>query len=230
MSIRQKEFALEDYLEIQPKDPGALRGIVEIKIKTNKLTEAVEYLDRLITVQPHELDWPLLRAHIHIDNGDLELAKKGFDEVLSKDPLLVEGYHGLLMAVSQSKYVGRELSSVMERVEEAMERCKEEKKWDILRDFKLLVGQIKLTEGNYDDALKVYQELVTEKPGDFRPYLCQGVIFTLLGKKDEADKQFQKYRKLVPKDDPYVRFFEDNMMATRGFSQMAENHGAASKK
>ncbi|XP_042510027.1 protein SLOW GREEN 1, chloroplastic-like [Macadamia integrifolia] len=223
----EKERTLEEYLESNPADIKALRSLMEVKIKARKLQEAIFVIDRLIEIEPSETEWPLLKAHIQNYSGDIELAKLGFEEIISKDPLRVEAYHGLVMATSQLE--SGDLGDVLKRIESAMEKCKKEKRKEDLRDFKLLVAQIKVIEGNYTDALKVYQELVKEEPRDFRPYLCQGIIYTLLQKKDEAEKQFQKYRRLVPKEHPYARFFDDNMLATKVFSQMAEDQKTGSK-
>ncbi|KAF5186811.1 Slow green 1 protein [Thalictrum thalictroides] len=223
----EKEKTFEEYLESHPDDVKGLKGLMEIKIKTRKFEEAIAIIDRLILLDPLEKEWPLLKAHVYSYGGDVDSAKLGFEEVLANDPLSVEAYHGLVMAASQSD--GNELGDVMKRMENAMEKCKKEKKKEDLRDFKLLVAQIRVVEGKYTDALKVYQELVKEEPRDFRPYLCQGIIYTLLGKKDEAEKQFQKYRRLVPKGHPYARYFEDNMIATKIFSQAAENQRMGTK-
>ncbi|XP_042489352.1 protein SLOW GREEN 1, chloroplastic-like isoform X1 [Macadamia integrifolia] len=226
-SDEEKERTLEEYLESHPDDVKGLRSLMEVKIKANKLQQAISVIDRLIEVEPSEREWPLLKAQVQNYNGDVESAMLGFEEIISKDPLFVEAYHGLVMATSQSE--SGELGDVLKRIESAMEKCKKEKRKEDLRDFKLLVAQVKVIEGNYMVALKVYQELVKEEPRDFRPYLCQGIIYTLLQKKDEAEKQFQKYRRLVPKEHPYARYFDDNMLATKMFSQMAENQRTGSK-
>ncbi|KAJ9694560.1 hypothetical protein PVL29_010173 [Vitis rotundifolia] len=214
VSDEEKERTVEEYVESHPDDVEGLKSLMEVKIKNRKLQEAVGVIERLIQLEPDDKEWPLLKAHLYSYSGESELAKLGFEEILSANPLTVEAYHGLVMAVSQSDS-GDELNQVLKRIEAAMERCKKEKKKEDLRDFKLLVAQIRVIEGKYNDALKVYQELVKEEPRDFRPYLCQGIIYTLLRKKDEAEKQFQKYRRLVPKGHPYARYFDDNMIATR---------------
>ncbi|KAJ4971960.1 hypothetical protein NE237_005059 [Protea cynaroides] len=226
-SDEEKERVLEEYLQSHPTDVKALRSLMEVKLKLRNSEEAISVIDRLIEIEPSEREWPLLRAHIQNYSGDVELARLGFEEIISKDPICVEAYHGLVMATSQSE--SGDLGDVMKRIESAMDKCKKEKRKEDLRDFKLLIAQIKVIEGNYTDALKVYQELVKEEPRDFRPYLCQGIIYTLLRKKDEAEKQFQKYRRLVPKEHPYARYFDDNMLATKVFSQMADNQRSGSK-
>ncbi|KAF9597162.1 hypothetical protein IFM89_016150 [Coptis chinensis] len=221
-----KERVFQEYLDTHPDDLKALKGLMEVKIKTRKFEEAIAVIDRLIGIQPFEKEWVLLKAHVYSYSGDIEMAKFAFEQLLGEDPLFVEAYHGLVMVTS---LLGEgELEDVMKKIESAINKCKKEKKKDDLRDFKLLVAQVRVVEGKYTDALKVYEELVKDEPRDFRPYLCQGIIYTLLKRTDEAEKQFQKYRRLVPKGHPYARYFEDNMIATKIFSQMAENQRTGS--
>ncbi|CAM8970791.1 unnamed protein product [Rhodiola kirilowii] len=228
VSDDEKERNLEEYLSSHPDDVEALRSLMEAKIKNQKLEEAIDVIDRLIQIEPEEKEWPLLKAHLYINNGEYGIAKALFEEVLAKDPLRVDAYHGLVMAVSQSESAD-ELKKVLHRIEQAMVVCKKERKKDDLRDFKLLIAQIRVIEGNYNDALNVYQGLVKEEPRDFRPYLCQGIIYTLLKKNDEAEKQFQKYKRLVPKGHPYAQYFDDNMIATKVFSQKVARETTSSR-
>ncbi|KAF2306120.1 hypothetical protein GH714_012810 [Hevea brasiliensis] len=161
VSYEEQERDLEQHLARHPDDTEALRSLMEVRIKARKLLGAIEVVDRLIELEPNEDEWPLLKPQIYSYSGEFELARKGFEEILEKDPLWVEAYHGLVM---------------------------------------------------------IYEELVKEEPRDFRPYLCQGIIYTLLRKKDEAEKKFEQFRKLVPKNHPYREFFLDNMFSTKFFS------------
>ncbi|PIA52977.1 hypothetical protein AQUCO_01000680v1 [Aquilegia coerulea] len=223
----EKEKLLEQHLSSNPEDIDALRTLMEFNLKDQKLQEAISIVDRLIQIQPSEKQWRLLKAHLYTYSGDIEFAKLGFEELLSDDPLLVEAYHGLAMTMPQSK--SGELETLLKRIENAMEQCKVEKRREDLRDFRMLVAQVRFIEGNYIDALKVYQELVKEEPRDFRPYLYQGIIYTLLRQTSEANKQFEKYRQLVPKDHPYARYFEDNVMTLEAFTEFIGNQIPSSK-
>ena len=120
-------------------------------------------------------------------------------------------------------------SLAWKRIKNAMEKCKKEKNKSDVRDFTLLIAQIRVMEGRHSEALKVYEELVKEEPKDFRPYLCQGIIYTLLRKKDEAEKQFDKFRRLVPRNHPYREYFVDNMVATKIFGEKVERESMGSK-
>ncbi|VYS54743.1 unnamed protein product [Arabidopsis thaliana] len=223
VSFEEEERSLEEYLASHPDDVEALRSLMEVRIKSRKLLEAIELIDRLIELEPEEKEWPMLKANIFSYSGDLESAKTGFEEILVKDPLRVEAYHGLVMAYSDS---GDDLNAVEKRIDEAMVRCKKEKNRKDLRDFKLLVAQIRVIEGKHNEALKLYEELVKEEPRDFRPYLCQGIIYTVLKKENEAEKQFEKFRRLVPKNHPYREYFMDNMVASKLFAEKVQREMA----
>lgn len=210
----EETAAIEERLSNNPADTEALRSLVEVKVRARKIDEAVKAVDRLIELEPEEVELLVLKAHLYSHNGEHELARNGFEEVLKRDPFDAEAYHGLLKTTSE---LNEPIGDLLKRIEEAMKHCEAEKdKAFEAREFKLLIAQIKVIEDDYSGALKVYQELVKEEPKDFRPYLCQGVVYTLLKKKDEADKQFAMYRKLLPKDHPYKEYFEDN---TQVFSQ-----------
>ncbi|XVF76578.1 hypothetical protein PTKIN_Ptkin13bG0277000 [Pterospermum kingtungense] len=223
ISLEDQEKTIEEHLTQYPNDVEALRSLMEVRIKLKKLQQAIEVIDRLIELEPEEAEWPMLRAQIRSYGGDFEQAKNEFEEILSTDPVRVEAYHGLVMAYSES---GKKLKELEKRIEGAMEKCKKEKKTKDFRDFKLLIAQIRVIEGNHSEALKVYEGLVKEEPRDFRPYLCMGIIYSLLKKKVEAEKQFEKFRRLVPRNHPYREYFVDNMVATKLFAEKAEREGA----
>ncbi|KAH6762423.1 Tetratricopeptide repeat superfamily protein [Perilla frutescens var. hirtella] len=224
----EREKSIEEHLVSNPYDVDALKSLMEIKIKSKKVPEAIEIIDKLVGIEPEEVEWPMMKAHLYAYNGEFELAKNGFDELVKKDPFRVEAYHGLVTVASQEEST-EELGVIEKKVEEAMSLCKKENKKTDLRDFKLLLAQIRVLDGKYDDALKLYNELVKEEPRDFRPYLCQGIIYTLLRKNGEAEKSFEKYRRLVPKGHPYASYFDENMIATKLFAQKAENERAMAK-
>ncbi|KAI9085809.1 hypothetical protein K1719_032223 [Acacia pycnantha] len=226
LSFEEKERTIEEHLMDNPNNVQALRSLMELKIRANKIEEAIQAIDRLIELEPQDFEWPLMKAHIYIFNGDYQLAKSIFEDILNKDPYRFEAYHGLAMATSE---LNEPFNDLVKRVEKAVEFCKKEKRNSDVRELKLLLAQIKVMEGSYTDALKAYQALVKEEPRDFRPYLCQGIIYTLLRKKDEAEKQFEKFRRLVPKNHPYKEYFEDNMFATKFFAQKFEREGPGTK-
>ncbi|CAJ1968376.1 unnamed protein product [Sphenostylis stenocarpa] len=198
----------ESAAEEQPSDEVVeLESLLQTKMRAREIDEAILVLNRLIELEPGELEYPFLKANLHMRLGEHELAAKGFEDLLERDPFHVETHRCLLMVISETKASTREL---LKKIEETVKVCEEEERDSDVRDFKLLIAQIKVIDGDLSDALKVYEELVKEEPKDFRPYLCQGIVYTMLKKSDEAEKQFQKYRTLVPENHPYKQYFEDN--------------------
>ncbi|KAI3946267.1 hypothetical protein MKW92_035720 [Papaver armeniacum] len=152
-------------------DAEALKSVLEVKTRLGKIAEAILICDRLILLEPAELEWILKKSHFIARNKDYKLAELGFEE-------------------------------------KAMKICKQENKKLCLREFKLFVAQIMVLQREYSDALKIYEQLVEENMLDCRPYLCQGIVYTLLKKPNEAMKCFENYGILGPKGHPYARRFE----------------------
>ncbi|ESQ40170.1 hypothetical protein EUTSA_v10015638mg [Eutrema salsugineum] len=208
---QEEEAALEKHLASHPNDVEALQSLMKIKLQSKNIEHALEILNRLIEIDPEEQEWQILKAQMQTYGGDFDSATKGFEEILMKDPFRVEAYHGLVMAYSDSEL---KLSELESRISEAMEKCKKEDRKKDFRDFMLLIAQIRVIQGNPIEALRVYQELVKDEPRDFRPYLCQGLIYTLMKKKDEAEKHFEQFRRLVPENHPYKEYFDANVLNT----------------
>lgn len=222
----EKERVLEEKVANNPNDIEALRLLMEVRVKNRKFPEAINILDRLIQLEPDDLEWIMLKANVYSHVGESELARNEFERILAKDPFQVEAYHGLVMLTETSDT--DTLKAILNRVEGVLENCKKHKGKLEERDFKLFIAQIKVMEGSYSEALKDYQELEKEEPRDFRPYLCQGILYTLLRKNDEAEKQFEIFRRLVPENHPYKEYFDGNMFATKHFVQQIERDAAAS--
>lgn len=86
----------EMYLKVLEKDPrnvGALKVLVSGKMKKGNPKEAVNYVERLIRVEPNEVEWRLLQALCYEMSGELSKAKKLFKEILKTRPLLLRALH-----------------------------------------------------------------------------------------------------------------------------------------
>ncbi|WOG82152.1 hypothetical protein DCAR_0101314 [Daucus carota subsp. sativus] len=162
-------------LEKEPRNVGALKVLVSGNMKRGNPKEAVKYVERLIDVEPREVEWRLLQALCYEMTGELSKAKKLFKEILKTRPLLLRALHGEL-----------------------------------------------------EEGLKVYKDLIDENPTDFRPYLCQGIVYSLLDKKKEAEEQFEIYRSLVPEEFPQRGFLDDVVVAakTESRQQLEKEFGA----
>lgn len=186
---------LSDFLESNTEGIEALKSVLQQKLENGEDEEALSILNRLVSLQPKVMEWKFLLARLLSEMGQTENARNVFEEILDRNPLSFEALfeNALLM-----KRCG-DGEAVMRRLEEALSIAQDENKAKEARDVRLIIAQILFLQKNVDEALKSYQELAREDPSDFRPYFCQGMIYSLLDQNEEAKEQFAKYRELSPK-------------------------------
>ncbi|KAB2058034.1 hypothetical protein ES319_A11G207900v1 [Gossypium barbadense] len=158
----EEEERYEKILEKEPRNVDALKVLLYGKIRRGKTQEAVECVEKLIDIEPDEVEWRLLQALCYEMMGQLSKAKRLFKEILEEIPLLLRALHGEL-----------------------------------------------------EEGMKKFQDLINDNPRDFRPYLCQGIIYSLLDKKKEAAEQFEIYQSLVPEEFPQRRFLDDVVLEAK---------------
>ncbi|PKA53811.1 hypothetical protein AXF42_Ash011290 [Apostasia shenzhenica] len=183
-------------LERDPTDVEALKLALYAKIKKGKRAEAVSYLERLISLEPDEIEWRLLQALSYELMGNLGMAKKLFKEILKERPLLLRALHGLALAM----YKNKEGPAAFDMLNKALALAHREKRVTEERSIKILIAQmhvVKLTAGCS---------------------LLQGIIYSLLDKKKEADEQFEIYQSLIPDEFPHRGFIDDVVLTAKTVS------------
>ncbi|KAK9272149.1 hypothetical protein L1049_002520 [Liquidambar formosana] len=198
-------------LEKNPRDVEALKVVLYGKMRKGKTKEAVEYVERLIDIEPEEVEWRLLQALCYETMGQLSKARRFFKEILEERPLNPRALHGLALVMHKN----REGPAVFEMLNKALEVARREKRVTEERNIRILIAQMHVVKGDLEEGLKKFQGLVDENPRDFRPYLCQGIIYSLLDKKKEAEEQFETYRSLVPEEFPQRGFLNDVVLAAK---------------
>lgn len=220
----EDEEMYEKLLEKNPRNVEVLMVLLTAKMKKGKSKEAVKYVERLIVIEPNEVEWRLLQALCYEMMGQLSKSKRLFKEILKKRPLLLRALHGLAMVMHKNL----EGPAVFEMLSKALEIARREKRVIEERNIRILIAQMHVVKGELEEGLKDYQDLIDENPADFRPYLCQGIVYSLLDKKKEAEEQFETYRSLVPKEFPQRGFLDDVVLAakTESRQQLEEEFGA----
>ncbi|KAK3211799.1 hypothetical protein Dsin_016505 [Dipteronia sinensis] len=208
---KTEEELCEKILETEPRNVEALKMIVHGKMRRGKTKEAVEYVERLIDIEPKEVEWRLLQALCYELTGQLSKAKRLFKEILRKRPLLLRALHGLALVMHKN----HEGPAVFQMLTSALEVACRQKRVTEERNIKLLIAQMHVVKGELEEGLKKFQDLINENPRDFRPYLCQGIIYSLLDKKREAAEQFEIYQSLVPEEFPQRGFMDNVSLAAK---------------
>ncbi|CAK8567824.1 unnamed protein product [Lathyrus sativus] len=215
-SLSSAETLEEKILEKDPRNVEALKVTVYGKIRRGKCNEAEKFVKRLIDKEPNEVEWRLLLALCYETMGYLSKATGLYLEILENRPLLVRALHGLAMVMHKNN----EGPAVFETLNKALELAISENKVTEERNIRILTAQMLVVQGELEEGLKRCQDLIDQNPRDFRPYLCQGIIYSLLDKKEEAAKQFETYQALVPQEFPQKGFLDDITLAAKGTSQV----------
>ncbi|XP_059624387.1 protein SLOW GREEN 1, chloroplastic [Cornus florida] len=211
LNDKNEEEMYEKLLEDKPRNLEALKVVLYGKMSRGKPEEAVHYVERLIDVEPNNVEWRLLRALCYEMMGQLSKAKRFFKEILKERPLLLRALHGLAMVMHKN----HEGPAVFEMLNKALDVARQEKRVTEERSIKILIAQMHVMKGELEEGLENFKDLVNENPRDFRPYLCQGIIYSLLDKKKEAEEQFEIYRSLVPEEFPERGFLDDVVLAAK---------------
>ncbi|KAK7316993.1 hypothetical protein RJT34_00861 [Clitoria ternatea] len=218
-NMEEEEDEVEEMHEkILEKDPGnveSLKVVLYGKIRRGKSKEAVKFVEDLIAKEPNEVEWRLLLALCYERMGHFTTAKRLYREILQQMPLLVRALHGLAM-VMRKNHEGR---AVFDMLNKARELASREYKVNEERNIRILIAQMHVLQGNFEEALKRFQDLIDENPRDFRPYLCQGIIYSLLDKDEEASQRFETYQALVPEEFPQRAFLDDVALEAKRTSQ-----------
>ncbi|MBU0982407.1 MAG: tetratricopeptide repeat protein [candidate division Zixibacteria bacterium] len=66
------------------------------------------------------------------------------------------------------------------------------------------LGNFRFGQQRYDDAIAIYQDVIQKNPDFTQPYNMLGYCYRYMSDYTEAEKYFQEYAKLIPKDpNPY---------------------------
>lgn len=93
---RDEDEVVDGYLRVlerNPRDVEALKMVLYGKMRSGRTKEAVGYVEKLIEVEPDEVEWRLLQAVCYELMGHLTKAKRLFNEILMERPLLIKALH-----------------------------------------------------------------------------------------------------------------------------------------
>ncbi|TVT99206.1 hypothetical protein EJB05_55448 [Eragrostis curvula] len=211
VEVEEEVKLYSDILNRDPGDVDALKCALYAKMKSADWGGALEYVRGLREAEPDEVEWKLTEAQLHELKGDLAEAEQLFRDVLAEDPLHVRALHGLALCLHK-KHEG---PAVYEMLENALQLAISEERVPEERNIKLLIAQMHVVEGKLDAASEKLHSLISEDPRDFRPHLCQGIVYALSDKKEEANVHFDTYRSLVPDEFPDKSFINDIITAAK---------------
>lgn len=89
----EEEEMFEKLLESEPENMEAMKAVLYKKMRRGKTEDAVKYVEKLMKLEPHEVEWKLLEAFCYETMGQLSKAKRLFKDILEERPLLIRALH-----------------------------------------------------------------------------------------------------------------------------------------
>lgn len=198
---------LKRQLDQNPSDMRALQALLRAVLEKRDMLRALTVVETLLEIQPNNLDWKFLKARTHGFLGELLMAKQEYEELLSLHPLSARFLQGLVMVLNQMG----EKTQALELIQKVLYQAISEGRTVEARNLGVLLSQFHIQLGNFEDALEHLSSMTEEDPDDFRPYLCQGLVYTLTKQKDKAKESFKKYMQLCPPD-AFDQNYLDNLL------------------
>ncbi|KAK1432386.1 hypothetical protein QVD17_09282 [Tagetes erecta] len=97
----QTESSEAQNVEIE-RNVEALMSVFDAKMKRGKTKEAIEYVERLIVIEPKVVEWKLLQVLCYEMVGDHSKAESLFENILKEGPLLLRALHEITQGFESS--------------------------------------------------------------------------------------------------------------------------------
>lgn len=187
--------SLEEFKKLEAEHPRSVvikRYIASLYDALRRWDEAVTKLKEALAMDPNDFISRQLLGDIYIKQAELENARQEFETLVSKDK---EGSFG--------KYGAKKLEEIKQLT--SMPTTQEGSRLAV-QDFMKSKPAQDFAHGKYDDALKGFNELLTQYPDDILIHRFLGITQLRMGKKEEAILTFQEALKQAP-DNVALHFY-----------------------
>ncbi|MEJ2079901.1 MAG: tetratricopeptide repeat protein [Acidobacteriota bacterium] len=252
------EHALGEAQTVLSADPGntdAMTARAEAELGLNRLEEARKDFEALHSKSPDNVFYSHRLGTVAALEGEPDLALKYFHEVLEKNPNLADVINDIV-AVMQQQGKTQEILDELDRIaatsdqkalvhtlkgrtymaRQEYERAEAELRQAVELDpdnyqAYLLLGQLRLQENRYDDAVKEVDALLARKPNFAPAYLMKAYFRDAAKDVPGAIQNYRKCLELFAEDSPGYAAAANNLawlLATKGQS-LAEARTLAEK-
>ncbi|PPS44161.1 tetratricopeptide repeat protein [Chroococcidiopsis sp. TS-821] len=187
----------EVVLQREPENQTALRGLVKARLELLDLQGAVAPLEKLAALNPTETEYGLLLAEVKQRLGDREGEAAAYRSILAESPGNLQALEGLANIQLREKRPAEAVTLLQNTLANAQQADRNQSSIDV-NAVRLLLAQVYATQQNYDEAIAIYDELISNNKQDFRPVLAKAMALQQQGKSEEAKPLFDSAASLAP--------------------------------
>ena len=199
--------AAEQYKIITDKDPKDVESLVMLGRLDRVLEHSVDAeaaFKKAIAIEPDNEDAITGLASVYSDRGDSRSASDLLQKLTQKNP----SSRSLAMLATNYESM-HEYSLAADAYKKAVELDPTQ------AEFKAALAQDQALAGQYDDALKTYQDMASANAQDPQPYLGMSQIYRQQKKYEQAAAAINKAKQLDP-DNLEIRYSEVELLQDEG--------------
>ncbi len=187
----QEAMGYQLVIEREPDNQNALRGLLNIRLKQGDIGGAIEPLSRLAQLNPEVTDYQLLLAQTQAQIEDYRGATATYRRAIEQDPsnmLVIQSWTEMLMGQNRFEeaisVVKQAILSKDTRVDSTA--------------LQLRLGEIYTAQGQPQQAITLYEQLIKTASKDFRPILAKALLLKQQGNVTDAEPLFNTAIELAP--------------------------------
>lgn len=196
LEARARGYAL--VLEREPDNQTAIQGLVDARIQLGDLEGVVEPLTKLAELNPEIPDYQILLGQTYQALGSLDEAATTYRTVLSDSPGNMNALQGLVALLLQQERPQAAIALLEDTLQTAPQVNEITPDTIDVVATQLLLAQVHIEEENTEAALRIYDDVIPQAEGDFRPVLAKALVLQETDRAEEAAPLFQQAEDLAP--------------------------------
>eukprot|EP00741_Cyanophora_paradoxa_P014380 tig00000190_g13871.t1 len=229
-TLEKSEMRWAEIVEKDPRDSTALRTLINTKVQLKKVEEAMPLLDRLAALDPDDAEVADYHALLLATRGDDIAGLRRLEQYLQRNPFDTNMLQKVEIELQGTGRTG-EAVKLAERTVALLADPKDSAALAALNAFysdagvaplgqpkelkrptadqklqvRLILGQVYVSDGDFDKAIETFEKLTKDFPKDFRAFIALGSSIELSRPGDaaaraEAQVLYQQARVLNPKE------------------------------
>lgn len=199
--LAQLEKQAEGYelvVQREPENAGALRGLLETRLKLGDIQGAIPPLEQIVKLNPKQTDYAVLLAQAKQHVGDKEGAAQTYRSILATKAENLDALEGLVGLYIQQKRPEAAIGLLQDTLKKATPINDMMPGTVDIPSVQLLLGWVYANQKRYTEAIAIYDEAIKANQQDFRPVLAKALILKEQGKVAEAKPLFTTAVSLAP--------------------------------
>ena len=199
--LEKDQQSYEIWLEKEPNNEKALRGLLDTSLKLNDLEKTATALDGLAQIHSDNPDYLVLLGQVKQEAKDYEGAAATYKKVLLTDPTHINALQGMVdLLLVQNRPEGA--IELLQTTLKDMGQLTEEETIEIdpekVTSIQLMLGQLYVAQKRFGEAIAIYDQAATVNKTDFRPVLAKAMVLKNQGNEAAAKPFFMTAINLAP--------------------------------